>query len=111
MNSIDNLVMKQEINDAIRQVLKIENRVDRPKTLSKGQTRRPYLRYMTVIYYRFHQNMTLADVGKIMGLTNERIRQMEGKGLRLISNQLKKKNLVSISDFNNTYCNTSNILI
>ena len=39
------------------------------------------------------QNRTLEEVGQILGVTRERIRQIEAKGLRKLSHRLKQKDL------------------
>lgn len=48
-------------------------------------------RYRDVIRMRFFQDMTLADIGKEIGVGRERARQLESKALKMIQHELAKR--------------------
>lgn len=53
-------------------------------------------RMVKVLYLRFWCNMTLEDTGQQLGIRKERVRQLEGKALRILKAKLWKSDL---SDF------------
>jgi len=56
-------------------------------------------REVQVINLRVFEEMTLDQVGKVFGVSRERIRQIMGKALRKILNQLKLIGINSIEDW------------
>ena len=46
-----------------------------------------------IIRYRYHDELTLRDTGKIFGLTVERIRQIEAKALRKLRHPVRKNHI------------------
>jgi len=64
----------------------LELKYDLDKLLNKLNKREK-----SVLEKRYYQGMTIEEIGNIYGLSNERIRQIEAKGLRFV-----RKNMVEL---------------
>ena len=63
-------------------------------------------KYADVLRLRHYQDMTLDDIGEQRGVSKERIRQMENKGIRLLRQPRNACHLRPFYDFD-FYCHTS----
>ena len=59
-----------------------------------------------ILYLRYWENMTLEDIGDLRGVSKERVRQMENKGIRLLRQPRNACHLRPFYDFD-FYCHTS----
>lgn len=62
--------------------------------------------YREVLRLRYWENMTLEDIGELRGVSKERVRQMENKGIRLLQQPRTACHLRPFHDFD-FYCHTS----
>lgn len=62
--------------------------------------------YREILRMRYWDNMSLRDVGDLRGISCERVRQMENKGIRILRQPRNACHLISFYDFD-FYCNTS----
>ena len=58
-------------------------------------------REQRVLYERFVNNLTLEQVGRIYGVTKDRIRQIEAKALRKLRHPYRSKNIMHMLDYDN----------
>ena len=58
-------------------------------------------REQRVLYERFVNNLTLEQVGRIYGVTKDRIRQIEAKALRKLRHPYRSKNIKQMLDYDN----------
>ena len=62
--------------------------------------------YREILRLRYWEDMTLEDVGDLRGISKERVRQMENKGIRLLRQPRNACHLRPFRDFD-FYCHTS----
>jgi RNA polymerase sigma factor (sigma-70 family) len=55
--------------------------------------------YREILHLRYWENMTLEDVGDLRGISRERVRQMENKGIRILRQPNTASQLYSFFDF------------
>lgn len=59
--------------------------------------------YREILRLRYWENMTLEDIGDLRGISNERVRQMENKGIRILRQPKTASQLYAFCDFD-FYC-------
>ena len=69
--------------------------------------------YREILRLRYWEDMTLDEVGNLRGISKERVRQMENKGLRILRRPKAANQLYTFYDFNfysgtglGTFCRT-----
>lgn len=62
--------------------------------------------YREILRLRYWEDMTLEDIGELRGVSKERVRQMENKGIRLLRQPRNACHLRPFHDFD-FYCHTS----
>lgn len=62
--------------------------------------------YREILRLRYWEDMTLEDIGELRGVSKERVRQMENKGIRLLRQPRNAGHLRPFHDFD-FYCHTS----
>lgn len=55
--------------------------------------------YREILHLRYWENMTLEDVGDLRGISKERVRQMENKGIRILRQPKTASQLYTFCDF------------
>lgn len=55
--------------------------------------------YREILRLRYWEDMTLEDVGDLRGISNERVRQMENKGIRILRQPKTASQLYAFCDF------------
>lgn len=82
--------ISKKIEDPFQDLERIDYKVDEEKVLNTffcGLTKRQE----EIIKQRYFHDMTLEEVGKLHGITRERVRQIEIKAFKRASNRVFKK--------------------
>jgi RNA polymerase sigma factor (sigma-70 family) len=105
--SIDEARVMQLMNDSDDSIAKLENDLDN-KRLSSIMIQAPRLtdREKGIIDLRFNQDLTLDEVGKIYGISKNRVRDLESKALRVMRNYASRELGIKHSEYSNSdICN------
>lgn len=80
-----------------RKIEEVETELDQGRavghalmTIAKRKTR---ARYLAVVLARYYGQMTLDQTAEVLGVTRERVRQMEAKSLRIIRGEFGRKRM------------------